>query len=171
MSFFKKICLYSGFCFFSVANILCADGSPNSSNNDIENAYGYGKFSLGSNSAMSMDVGYRYQAGYHGIEGGIGITSLYEITEAHLFTHYIFFPLPSTGSQFYLGFGIQGGIAHDRIESEIYRYLSPQLFLGKEFASEGKSRKFIQINADIDSLKNIKNFEYSSISVSAGFCF
>lgn len=171
MSFLKNSIISSLLCLSSIFPCFAAPDTEEDVKEDVSSYYTYGKFSLGFQSSLSMDIGHRYQCGHHGIEGGIGITSLIDVTEGHIFSHYIFYPLPSETSQLYIGIGVQGGIAHLIYDEETSRHFSPNIIFGKEFCSNGRSKKFIQVNADIDSLKNIKKFHYSSLSISAGFGF
>jgi hypothetical protein len=169
MSFLKGAFLY---CFLCIASVfpLFASQEDNLPEENLP-YYNYCKLSLGVESSVSMDLGHRYKRGHHGIDGGIGITSLVYATEGHVFVNYLFYPVLSPSSQFYLGVGLQAGIAHSKYIEEMGRHLSPQIILGKEFSSSSGAKKFIQVSADMDAFKRIKKFEYSSLTIAAGFGF
>ena len=113
----------------------------------VDQSYGYYSFEGGFPSIITFNIGKRIQHGSHGLDAGIGVTPLLIAIEGHAYVNYLYYPTPNPDSQVYVGLGSQVGYG-----SFVYNwesgigFIKPQLIFGKEFATRGNEKRFIQAN-------------------------
>ena len=149
------------------------DSVPTLDAKPVEDSFGYFSYGISFPSLINLNLARRSQKGHNGFEVGIGGTPLIVVYEAHGFANYLYYPNPDPKSQFYLGFGAQGGFARqvgDKVK-HTYGYAAPNLVIGKSYANSSDEQRLIQLNLTPNLYTGGKWRNVITLHVNYGFAF